>query len=104
MLRKINAPEDIHFPSRQSWYKPTTDIFTQYYFSHVPPKLLQEYLLKYALDFKMVFIPIALFSKKILLSFQQLFVFAVINLLKWNEIILCSKYCVTTLLKLRSNE
>jgi len=63
VLRKINAPDDIHFPSRQSWYRPTTDIFMQYYFSTVSPKLLSEYLFKYALDFEMFSFSLPRFQK-----------------------------------------
>ncbi|KAM8888720.1 carbohydrate sulfotransferase 14 isoform 1-T1 [Synchiropus picturatus] len=58
LLEKIGAPPDVHFPERQSWYKPVTSETLHYYLCSLPQKLLRELLPKYILDFSLFTYPL----------------------------------------------
>lgn len=58
LLEKIGAPPDVHFPERQSWYKPVTAQTLHYYLCSLPQKLLRELLPKYILDFSLFSYPL----------------------------------------------
>lgn len=58
VLQRIGAPPHIHFPERQTWYKPVTTETLHYYMCSLPQKLLQELLPKYILDFSLFTYPL----------------------------------------------
>ncbi|KAF7667687.1 hypothetical protein LDENG_00052810 [Lucifuga dentata] len=58
VLQHIGAPPDIHFPERQTWYKPVTTETLHYYVCSLPQKLLKELLPKYILDFSLFTYPL----------------------------------------------
>ncbi|KAI4890007.1 hypothetical protein NFI96_010866 [Prochilodus magdalenae] len=51
VLERVGAPSHVHFPERQTWYKPVTKETLHYYLCSVPQKLLRDLLQKYILDF-----------------------------------------------------
>ncbi|CAN9500673.1 unnamed protein product [Ophioblennius macclurei] len=53
VLQRIGAPAQLHFPERQTYYKPVTKDILHYYLCTVPQKLLRELFLKYILDFSL---------------------------------------------------
>lgn len=53
VLQQIGAPPHVHFPERQTWYKPVTTETLHYYLCSLPQKLLRELLPKYILDFSL---------------------------------------------------
>jgi len=53
VLRAIKAPEHVHFPKRQAFYKPTSKSLEHYYWSLVPMETVTNFVEKYALDYKM---------------------------------------------------
>ncbi|CAK8676935.1 carbohydrate sulfotransferase 14-like [Clavelina lepadiformis] len=57
VLEAIKAPEDVNFPERQGWYKPTTNSYMQYYFSLISTPLLKSFVEKYILDYEMFSFP-----------------------------------------------
>ncbi|XP_023127576.1 carbohydrate sulfotransferase 14 [Amphiprion ocellaris] len=57
VLQRIGAPPDVHFPERQTWYKPVTTVTLHYYLCSLPQKLLRELLPKYILDFSLFTYP-----------------------------------------------
>nr|XP_046247403.1 carbohydrate sulfotransferase 14 [Scatophagus argus] len=58
VLQRIGAPPYIHFPERQTWYKPVTMETLHYYLCSLPQKLLRELLPKYILDFSLFIYPL----------------------------------------------
>lgn len=58
VLQQIKAPPAVHFPERQSWYKPVTKETLHYYLCSVPQNLLRELLPKYILDFSLFSYPL----------------------------------------------
>ncbi|XP_066533765.1 carbohydrate sulfotransferase 14 [Hoplias malabaricus] len=58
VLKRIQAPPHVHFPERQTWYKPVTKETLHYYLCSVPQKLLRELLPKYILDFSLFGYPL----------------------------------------------
>lgn len=57
VLQRISAPPHVHFPERQTWYKPVTKETLHYYLCSLPQKLLRELLPKYILDFSLFTYP-----------------------------------------------
>ncbi|MEQ2174773.1 Carbohydrate sulfotransferase 14 [Goodea atripinnis] len=57
VLQRIGAPPFVHFPERQTWYKPVTTETLHYYLCTLPQKLLRELLPKYILDFSLFAYP-----------------------------------------------
>ncbi|XP_044216754.1 carbohydrate sulfotransferase 14 [Thunnus albacares] len=58
VLQHIGAPPYVHFPERQTWYKPVTSETLHYYLCSLPQKLLRELLPKYILDFSLFTYPL----------------------------------------------
>uniref|UniRef100_A0A1A8BHB3 Carbohydrate sulfotransferase n=1 Tax=Nothobranchius kadleci TaxID=1051664 RepID=A0A1A8BHB3_NOTKA len=58
VLQRVGAPAFIHFPERQTWYKPVTTQTLHYYLCSLPQKLLRELLPKYILDFSLFAYPL----------------------------------------------
>ncbi|XP_061593991.1 carbohydrate sulfotransferase 14 [Cololabis saira] len=58
VLQRIGAPPFVHFPERQTWYKPVTVETLHYYLCSLPQKLLRELLPKYILDFSLFAYPL----------------------------------------------
>ncbi|XP_030290081.1 carbohydrate sulfotransferase 14 [Sparus aurata] len=58
VLQRIGAPPYVHFPERQTWYKPVTTETLHYYLCSLPQKLLRELLPKYILDFSLFTYPL----------------------------------------------
>lgn len=58
VLQRIGAPPSVHFPERQTWYKPVTMETLHYYLCSLPQKLLRELLPKYILDFSLFTYPL----------------------------------------------
>ncbi|XP_014913789.1 carbohydrate sulfotransferase 14 [Poecilia latipinna] len=58
VLQRIGAPPFVHFPERQTWYKPVTTQTLHYYLCTLPQKLLRELLPKYILDFSLFAYPL----------------------------------------------
>ncbi|XP_070688606.1 carbohydrate sulfotransferase 14 [Pempheris klunzingeri] len=58
VLQHIGAPPYVHFPERQTWYKPVTTETLHYYLCSLPQKLLRELLPKYILDFSLFTYPL----------------------------------------------
>uniref|UniRef100_A0A673AWP5 Carbohydrate sulfotransferase n=1 Tax=Sphaeramia orbicularis TaxID=375764 RepID=A0A673AWP5_9TELE len=58
VLQRIKAPPYVHFPERQTWYKPVTTETLHYYLCSLPQKLLRELLPKYILDFSLFAYPL----------------------------------------------
>ncbi|XP_037554263.1 carbohydrate sulfotransferase 14 [Nematolebias whitei] len=58
VLQSIKAPPFVHFPDRQTWYKPVTRQTLHYYLCTLPQKLLRELLPKYILDFSLFAYPL----------------------------------------------
>ncbi|XP_047442696.1 carbohydrate sulfotransferase 14 [Mugil cephalus] len=58
VLERIGAPPYVHFPERQTWYKPVTVETLHYYLCSLPQKLLRELLPKYILDFSLFTYPL----------------------------------------------
>ncbi|KAM9848298.1 carbohydrate sulfotransferase 14 [Aulostomus maculatus] len=58
VLQRIGAPPHVHFPERQTWYKPVTTETLHYYLCSLPQKLLRELLPKYILDFSLFMYPL----------------------------------------------
>uniref|UniRef100_A0A8C7X898 Carbohydrate sulfotransferase n=1 Tax=Oryzias sinensis TaxID=183150 RepID=A0A8C7X898_9TELE len=58
VLQLINVPSSVHFPERQTWYKPVTTETLHYYLCSLPQKLLRELLPKYILDFSLFTYPL----------------------------------------------
>ncbi|XP_007259579.2 carbohydrate sulfotransferase 14 [Astyanax mexicanus] len=58
VLERVGAPAHVHFPERQTWYKPVTKETLHYYLCSVPQKLLRELLPKYILDFSLFGYPL----------------------------------------------
>ncbi|XP_035503973.1 carbohydrate sulfotransferase 14 [Scophthalmus maximus] len=58
VLQRIGAPAYVHFPERQTWYKPVTTETLHYYLCSLPQKLLRELLPKYILDFSLFTYPL----------------------------------------------
>ncbi|KAM3619603.1 uncharacterized protein V6R79_010738 [Siganus canaliculatus] len=58
VLQRIGAPPSVHFPERQTWYKPVTSETLHYYLCSLPQKLLRELLPKYILDFSLFTYPL----------------------------------------------
>ncbi|KAM6921927.1 carbohydrate sulfotransferase 14 [Xenentodon cancila] len=58
VLQRIGAPPFVHFPERQTWYKPVTTETLHYYLCSLPQKLLRELLPKYILDFSLFAYPL----------------------------------------------
>ncbi|XP_046905673.1 carbohydrate sulfotransferase 14 [Hypomesus transpacificus] len=58
VLKRIGAPPHVHFPERQTWYKPVTTETLHYYLCSLPQKLLRELLPKYILDFSLFTYPL----------------------------------------------
>ncbi|XP_023650141.1 carbohydrate sulfotransferase 14 [Paramormyrops kingsleyae] len=53
VLQRVGAPPNVHFPERQSWYRPISVETLQYYLCSLPQALLKELLPKYILDFSL---------------------------------------------------
>ncbi|KAM3920235.1 carbohydrate sulfotransferase 14 [Leptodactylus fuscus] len=53
VLDTIGAPNHIHFPERQAWYKPVTKETMQYLLCNTPQGLIRELLPKYILDYSL---------------------------------------------------
>ncbi|KAM6962910.1 carbohydrate sulfotransferase 14 [Aplochiton taeniatus] len=58
VLQRIGAPPHVHFPERQTWYKPVTTETLHYYLCSLPQKLLRELMPKYILDFSLFTYPL----------------------------------------------
>lgn len=58
VLQRVGAPPFVHFPERQTWYKPVTTQTLHYYLCTLPQKLLRELLPKYILDFSLFAYPL----------------------------------------------
>ncbi|XP_056132080.1 carbohydrate sulfotransferase 14 [Lampris incognitus] len=58
ILQQIGAPPHVHFPERQTWYKPVTTETLHYYLCSLPQKLMRELLPKYILDFSLFAYPL----------------------------------------------
>ncbi|XP_003973897.1 carbohydrate sulfotransferase 14 [Takifugu rubripes] len=58
VLQRVGAPPHVHFPERQTWYKPVTTETLHYYLCSLPQKLLRELLPKYILDFSLFAYPL----------------------------------------------
>lgn len=58
ILRHVGAPNDLHFPARQSFYSPTTVAATAYFYSLVQQKHLDKLFNKYNTDFKLFSYPL----------------------------------------------
>lgn len=58
VLQRVGAPPDVHFPQRQTWYKPVTVETLHYYLCSLPQKLMRELLPKYILDFSLFTYPL----------------------------------------------
>ncbi|KAM9386379.1 carbohydrate sulfotransferase 14 [Pholidichthys leucotaenia] len=58
VLHHVRAPPYVHFPERQTWYKPVTMETLHYYLCSLPQKLLRELLPKYILDFSLFTYPL----------------------------------------------
>uniref|UniRef100_A0A3Q4G5F7 Carbohydrate sulfotransferase n=1 Tax=Neolamprologus brichardi TaxID=32507 RepID=A0A3Q4G5F7_NEOBR len=58
VLQHVGAPPHVHFPERQTWYKPVTTESIHYYLCSLPQKLLRELLPKYILDFSLFTYPL----------------------------------------------
>ncbi|XP_060095272.1 carbohydrate sulfotransferase 14 [Heteronotia binoei] len=58
VLERVQAPSFIHFPERQSWYKPVTPQTLHYYLCNTPRGLVKELLPKYILDFSLFAYPL----------------------------------------------
>ncbi|KAM9762520.1 carbohydrate sulfotransferase 14 [Menidia menidia] len=58
VLQRVGAPASVHFPQRQTWYKPVTAQTLHYYLCGLPQKLLRELLPKYILDFSLFAYPL----------------------------------------------
>lgn len=58
VLQRVGAPPHVHFPERQTWYKPVTTETIHYYLCGLPQKLLRELLPKYILDFSLFTYPL----------------------------------------------
>uniref|UniRef100_A0A3B3H828 Carbohydrate sulfotransferase n=1 Tax=Oryzias latipes TaxID=8090 RepID=A0A3B3H828_ORYLA len=58
VLQLINVPSSVHFPERQTWYKPVTTETLHFYLCSLPQKLLRELLPKYILDFSLFTYPL----------------------------------------------
>ncbi|XP_008305395.1 carbohydrate sulfotransferase 14 [Cynoglossus semilaevis] len=58
VLQQIGAPPHVHFPERQTWYKPVTTETLHYYLCSLPQKLLRQLLPKYILDFSLFTYPL----------------------------------------------
>lgn len=63
VLRKINAPENVHFPMRQTWYKPTSTNYLYYYYSLISEGILKDFLNTFSLDFTLFNYPKPYFTK-----------------------------------------
>jgi len=53
VLRSIKAPSQVHFPKRQSYYKPTSKSLENFYLSLLPRNTLHEFVQRYSLDYNM---------------------------------------------------
>ncbi|NXP49262.1 CHSTE sulfotransferase, partial [Heliornis fulica] len=58
ILERIQSPSFIHFPERQSWYKPVTAETLHYYLCNTQRRLIKELLPKYILDFSLFAYPL----------------------------------------------
>ncbi|XP_068175074.1 carbohydrate sulfotransferase 14 [Antennarius striatus] len=58
VLQHVGAPSYVHFPVRQTWYKPVTTETLYYYVCSLPQTLLTELLPKYILDFSFFAYPL----------------------------------------------
>ncbi|KAF7247942.1 Carbohydrate sulfotransferase 14 [Varanus komodoensis] len=58
ILERVQAPSFIHFPERQSWYKPVTPETLHYFLCNTPRGLVKELLPKYILDFSLFAYPL----------------------------------------------
>lgn len=58
ILRHIDAPENLHFPARQSFYSPASLSTTAYYYSLVNNTYLQHLYARYSNDFTLFSYPI----------------------------------------------
>ncbi|XP_015270361.1 PREDICTED: carbohydrate sulfotransferase 14 [Gekko japonicus] len=58
VLERVQAPSFIHFPERQSWYKPVTPQTLHYYLCNTPRGLVKDLLPKYILDFSLFAYPL----------------------------------------------
>ncbi|NWU69502.1 CHSTE sulfotransferase, partial [Pterocles burchelli] len=58
VLERVQSPSFVHFPERQSWYKPVTAETLHYYLCNTQRRLIKELLLKYILDFSLFAYPL----------------------------------------------